>query len=65
MKSVQDVKLLMVGSTDNDLPIILENFNVNSFDRNGDNILHYYILSMSQNTSNITAEVFIKELIKK
>ncbi|TRX09656.1 ankyrin repeat domain-containing protein [Flavobacterium gawalongense] len=65
MKSVQDIKLLMVEGNDNDLPSILEGFDVNSFDRNGDNILHNYILSTSQNSSNFSPKIFIDELVKR
>jgi uncharacterized protein len=65
MKSVQDVKLLMVGGVENDLSNIFQDFDVNSFDRNGDNILHHYILSTSYNPTNFNPEIFIKELIKR
>lgn len=65
MKSVQDVKMLMAEGNDNNLPSILEDFDVNSFDRNGDNILHNYILSTSQNSSNFSPQIFIDELVKR
>jgi len=65
MKSVHDVKLLMVDGIDDDLEIILENFDVNSFDRNGDNILHHYILSSQNNSSTLSPRKFIEELIKR
>jgi len=43
MKTILDVKVNMLKSNMEEFKQILEEFNINEFDDNGDNILHYYI----------------------
>ena len=43
MKTILEVKVCMLKSNFKEFEQILEDYNINEFDDNGDNILHYYI----------------------
>jgi ankyrin repeat protein len=63
MKNIEEIKELLLEQEVKDLSILFADFNVNLFDANGNNILHYYI--KNHEVINIDSNVFVKELISK
>jgi len=58
MKTIEDLKLqLVTNQTDN----LLTDFDVNSFDKHGNNILHYYVKNVE--AIAIDSETFLKMLL--
>lgn len=63
MKNIEEVKLLLLERKINSFESILNDYDVNSFDSHGNNILHYYVKNF--NSINVEAEAWVVFLQEK
>ncbi|AWG25833.1 ankyrin repeat domain-containing protein [Flavobacterium kingsejongi] len=63
MKTIEEIKLLLLNSDYESLKESLNDYDINSFDTNGNNILHYYI--NSNQSVKIKPELVIDLLVSK
>lgn len=61
MKTIENIKIHLINADFESLKKDINDFDINQFDSNGSNILHYYLTNIS--SINLSVEKIINELI--